>query len=228
MLPDPGCKKEESASALLVQVASELEISLSSSQIKKFELYLAELKEWNKKINLTALKTDRDIISKHFIDSLTPLTLIPSSSNILDIGSGAGFPGIPLKIVNPTFSMILVEARRKKVYFLRHIIRTLDLKGIQANHLYLDLTVAQGPLFKEKFDVVISRAAFDLKMFLDLSFFLLKEKGLAIAMKGPQVGEEIKVVSRNSQFCAFNLINNLEMVLPLTRERRRLVVYSRN
>lgn len=203
-------------------------LSLSDSQVEKFALYLAELKEWNKKINLTALKTDREIISKHFIDSLTPLPLIPPHSHILDVGSGAGFPGIPLKIANPGFSITLVEARGKKTFFLRHIIRTLGLQGIRAEHLHRDPGMAQGSEFQGKFDVVISRAAFDLKIFLDLSRFVIKKKGYAIAMKGPQVQEEIDAVAHDERFHDFYLFDDREISLPVTHERRRLVVYSRN
>lgn len=216
-----------SVSELLLQAATEIGIFLSDFQVEKFALYLAELKEWNKKINLTALKTDREIISKHFIDSLTPLPLIPPHSHVLDIGSGAGFPGIPLKIANPGFSITLVEAREKKAFFLRHIIRTLGLQGIRAEHLHLDPGMAQGPEFHGKFDVVISRAAFDLKIFLDLSRFVIKEKGYAIAMKGPQVQEEIDAVAHDARLQVFHLVNNLEITLPITHERRRLVVYRR-
>lgn len=216
-----------SASELLLQTATEIKISLSDSQVEKFLFYLAELKEWNKKINLTALKTDREIISKHFIDSLTPLPLIPPHSHILDVGSGAGFPGIPLKIADPGFSITLVEAREKKVFFLRHIIRILGLQGIRAERLHLDAAIAQEPQWREKFDVVISRAAFDLKIFLDLSRFVLKEKGYAIAMKGPRVQEEIDAVARDARPQVFHPVNSLEIILPVTHERRRLVVYHK-
>lgn len=202
-------------------------LSLSDSQVEKFVLYLAELKEWNQKINLTALKTDQEIISKHFIDSLTPLPLIPPHSHILDVGSGAGFPGIPLKIANPGFSITLVEAREKKTFFLRHIIRTLGLQGIRAEPLHLDPGMAQGPEFHGKFDVVISRAAFDLKTLLDLSRFLLREKGYAVAMKGHKVQEEIDAVAHDERFHNFHLFDDREISLPITHERRRLVVYRR-
>ncbi|MEW6327344.1 MAG: 16S rRNA (guanine(527)-N(7))-methyltransferase RsmG [Thermodesulfobacteriota bacterium] len=214
-----------SASELLTQAAAEMGLSLSDSQVEKFALYLAELREWNKKINLTALKTDQEIVSKHFIDSLTPLPLIPPHSHILDIGSGAGFPGIPLKIAEPAFYIVMVEAKEKKVFFLRHIIRALGLQEIRAEHLHLDPVMAREPQWHEKFDVVISRAAFDLKTFLELSRFLLREKGHAIALKGPQVQEEIDAVGRDIRLHAFHLVNDLEVTLPITHERRRILLY---
>lgn len=227
MSPDCNNNGKKLLPGLLARAASEIGICLSSAELEKFEIYLAELKEWNKKINLTALESDRDIIAKHFVDSLMPLAFIAPYSHVLDIGSGAGFPGIPLKIAKATLSVILVEARRKKVFFLRHIIRLLDLKGIRAEHRHLDPVLAQSPQFHERFDVVISRAAFDLKTFLDLSRLLLKEKGCAIAMKGPQVQEEIELVSRDPGLRVFHLVNSLEMPLPLTYDRRRLVLYRK-
>ena len=111
----------------IINDARQIGVFLDQKMVQEFLIYLKELKEWNQKINLTSLKTDEAIITTHFIDSLTLIPHLPSSASILDLGSGAGFPGIPLKIAAPAHNITLLEATRKKANFLRHIIRILGL-----------------------------------------------------------------------------------------------------
>ena len=101
----------------LSSTSKELGIALTDEQIHKFMLYLEELKGWRKRIGLTSLTSDHDIIIKHFVDSLSSLTLIPSSSSLVDLGSGAGFPGIPLKIAQPSMEITLIDSSLKKIHF---------------------------------------------------------------------------------------------------------------
>ncbi len=219
----------ETGEEVLRKAASETGVDLSAFQVELFRVYMAELMTWNRRVNLTALRTERDIVLKHFVDSLTPLSLIPEGSRILDIGSGAGFPGIPLKIVEPSFCLLLVDAKRKKVHFLKHIIRTLGLTGITAEQVHLDSRVAGSPHFREKADVVISRAFSDLCSFLDLSFLLLRPGGLAIAMKGKNVQRELETAfsgdaCRNGRFAP---AGHLEIKLPIIGAERHLMVYRK-
>ena len=118
----------------LADYAVEFDFSISQEEISRFDIYLRELKAWNEKFNLTAIKEDREIVIKHFLDSLTPLRLIKPGSILLDIGSGAGFPGIPLKIVEPSLNITLIDSVNKKVTFMKHIIEELGLSGIEAIH----------------------------------------------------------------------------------------------
>ena len=114
---------------LLVEGAKTFGIHLDGKAIEFFELYLKELLKWNQKINLTAIRSEKGIVLKHFLDSLSVYPYIPKTCSLLDIGSGAGFPGIPLKITQPNLEMTLIDSVRKKVDFQRHIIRMLGLKG---------------------------------------------------------------------------------------------------
>lgn len=118
----------------LVEGAKTFGIYLGGKTIETFELYLKELLKWNQKINLTAIRSEKGIVLKHFLDSLSVHPYLPNCSSILDIGSGAGFPGIPLKIIQPTLEVTLIDSVHKKVDFQKHIIRTLGLKGIEAIH----------------------------------------------------------------------------------------------
>ena len=119
---------------LLIEGAKTFGIDLDEKAIEAFGLYLKELLKWNQKINLTAIRSEKGIVLKHFLDSLSVYPYLPEHSFILDIGSGAGFPGIPLKIIQPSFEITLIDSVRKKVDFQRHIIRRLGLKGTEAIH----------------------------------------------------------------------------------------------
>ena len=119
---------------VLRQATHKVGVSLSDTQIGLFGLYLRELLEWNKTFNLTSIRDPEDIIIKHFVDSLTPLPYLELSGEILDIGPGAGFPSLPLKIAAPELQVQLVEANRKKVSFLKHLIRTLKLESVTVLH----------------------------------------------------------------------------------------------
>ncbi|MFH1147433.1 MAG: 16S rRNA (guanine(527)-N(7))-methyltransferase RsmG [Pseudomonadota bacterium] len=213
---------------LLARAALEIGIDLSPAHLDKFAVYLTELKEWNEKLNLTALRNDRDIVIKHFVDSLSLCRFISGGSHVVDAGSGAGFPGIPLKIVNPSLFLLLVDAKRKKVHFLRYIIRTLELKDIDAIQAHLDHETSRTPEYCEKADVVVSRAFSDLRIFLDLCLNLLKPGGTAIAMKGPAVDKEIEKVAAGDRYAAYEKTADSEFTLPFTKDKRRVLVYRKS
>ena len=115
---------------LLVEGVKAFGIDLDEKKVGAFDLYLRELLKWNQKINLTAIRSEKGIVVKHFLDSLSAYPYLSKPSSLLDIGSGAGFPGIPLKMVEPFLEVTLIDSVRKKVDFQKHIIRTLGLKGI--------------------------------------------------------------------------------------------------
>ena len=124
-----------------------------------------------------------DAAAKHFLDATAPSPLIPDGATLLDMGSGAGFPGIPLKVLNPSLSVVLVDASRKKVNFQRHVIRLLALKDIVANHIRAE-EMGRLPVFENAFDVIVSRALTAMDAFVALAEPLLKKNGLIIALKG--------------------------------------------
>lgn len=153
-----------------------------------FQRYLELLLKWNKTYNLTAITDPKEIEIKHFEDSLAPLPFLPRPCRLLDLGSGAGFPGIPLKIERPDLEVVLLDAQRKRVAFCEAVIRELKLDHIKVVHGRAeDKTLAKD---LSLFDVVISRATFSLEQFLLDASPLLKKEGLAIAMKGPDWKKE--------------------------------------
>ncbi|MBU1171119.1 MAG: 16S rRNA (guanine(527)-N(7))-methyltransferase RsmG [Proteobacteria bacterium] len=159
------------------------------AMIEQLTFHASEMLFWNKKTNLTAITDPYDVAVKHIIDSAAAFPLISQGASVLDLGSGGGFPGIPLKILNPSLDMILVDSSRKKVSFMKHVIRTKSLTGIRAFH-------ARGEELKDDksfcgcFDYVISRAFSGLDVFVPMALPFLKENGRIIAMKGKEIDHE--------------------------------------
>ncbi len=158
--------------------------------IEKLEIYLATLKKWNRVYNLTAIDEDSEIIVKHFLDSLSVNRYIQNSGRILDVGTGAGFPGLILALFNPEKSFVLVDGVSKKISFLQEMIGKLNLKNVIAVH-----TKVEQYNVAEQFDIIISRAFADIKKMTKLTSHLIKDGGKFIAMKGPDVMSELDDIS---------------------------------
>lgn len=159
----------------------------SLNKEEKFNLYSSLLLEWNEKFNLTAITDKEEIKEKHFIDSLSALPYIDKGCSLLDIGSGAGFPGIPLKIIREDLSVTLLDSVNKKVIFLCEVIKSLELKNIKAIHSRVEDLKKE-----EKFDVVVSRAVAELRTLSEYALPFVKVGGLFISYKSEKTDEEIK------------------------------------
>ena len=169
--------------SFIVDGARQLGIVIDESVTALFSRHASELINWNRKINLTAVTDPREIAIKHFLDSLAPAGCIPDRGRLLDIGSGAGFPGIPLKIFKPSISTLLIDGVRKKISFLKHVLRTLGLENIEARQMRTE-TLLKDPEYATSFDIIISRALSDLSTFVKSALPLLARHGTIIAMKG--------------------------------------------
>ena len=169
--------------SLLINQAKTIEIDLDHTQNRLFSTHAIELIKWTQKINITTITDPIEVASNHFLDSLVPARFIPSGARMLDIGSGGGFPGIPLKILLPKLSVTLIDASRKKVSFLKHVIRTLKLDNIETLHMRAE-DLAVHPSYINRFDIIISRALSSLESYVRLALPLLSDWGVIIAMKG--------------------------------------------
>jgi 16S rRNA (guanine527-N7)-methyltransferase len=205
---------------LLIQGAAALAISLTHEQNKAFELFLKELNQWRKKINLTGRKGDREIILKDFLDSLTLVKYLPQETSVLDLGSGAGFPGIPLKIARPDLRVVLLEATRKKFFFLREVLRILRLTGVEARWTAED---RGGEDLFTSFDFVVSRAFGSLSAFASEGVGFLKKGGILLAMKGKRGPEELEesLASLKGMGLEPNFLEAIQ--LPYLRHERSLI-----
>ena len=162
-------------------------ISLDADTVSSLGSVAAELEKWNKKINLTALRDYEDIAAKHFVDSLVLAFRLPERCCLLDVGSGAGFPAIPISLVRPDVVVTSIDAVAKKIACQRHIVRLLGLANFTAKHIRVESLMRSA-----RFDVIVSRAFSDLGLFVKLSVSLLADHGHLIAMKGPAVDEELE------------------------------------
>jgi 16S rRNA (guanine527-N7)-methyltransferase len=208
----------------LGQAALQLGIILNEYQLGQFDDYHRELLKWNEKMNLVSEKSSREIIRRHFLDSLTALKFIGAEHIcILDIGCGAGFPGIPLKIASPALRLYLLETNRKKVSFLKHIIRLLNLSDAFVLHERIEnlLPIAQ---WKDFFDVLISRAAFKLPEMLPWGAFFLRPCGKLVALKGKDITAEFLQGTAVAQRHGFNQLFQYDIEQESSAITRKIIV----
>lgn len=200
------------------------EYGLSESQISSFARYEELLLEWNEKFNLTAI-TDRDEIEeKHFIDSLYLDKFVDlDNKSLLDVGSGAGFPGIPLAIAHPKLKVTLLESNGKKITFLNEVVKQLGLNNVE---------VVQGRAEefarRESFDIVTARAVKELNILLEICFHLVKIGGSFIAYKSSNVDQEIKNAAHAYKVLEISKTNKFEYKLPKSQDNRVLLVISKD
>lgn len=213
---------------ILFTTASSLGISLSEKALLLFETYHRELLTWNKKINLVSVKSALDIPIKHFLDSLTLVPFIQDTSGqVLDIGSGAGFPAIPLKIAVNSLKISLLESSRKKTSFLKHIIRTLHLTDIPVIHNRAEYLM-EDEAYRGTFTVVTSRATLKLPHFLRMGAYFLAPKGILIAMKSKRAEEELREGANVSQNLGYHYIARHDITLPITGDFRTIIIYEKS
>lgn len=177
----------------LLEGLKDLDIQLDCEQKNKFILYKELLKDWNEKINITAIKDNEEIDIKHFLDSLTPIStdLFNGSKRLIDIGTGGGFPGLPLKIINPDLKVTLLDSLNKRIVFLNEVIEKLKLNEVEAIHGRAE-ELGRTPEYREKYDICISRAVASLDTLTEYCIPFVRKGGYFIAMKGPDVEEELE------------------------------------
>lgn len=188
-------------------------IELSDEQIEKFYKYMLLIQEWNEKINLTAILEPEEMIVKHFIDSLSIVNEIKSGAKVIDVGTGAGFPGIPLKIYDESINITLMDALNKRMIFLNEVASQLNLKdGIEILHGRAE-EVAQNPKYRESYDYAVSRAVAPLNILLEYLSPFVKIDGKVIAMKGASSEDEVSESKNafNVLQCKIEKINKFEL-----------------
>lgn len=211
----------ERARELLKKGAAELGIELTAAQLKSLDLFAEELKKWNRKINLTAITDDEGIAVKHLVDSLSLLKVVRGPGRLLDIGSGGGFPGIPVKVVQPDLAIVSVDAVVKKISFQKQAVRLLGFEGFNALHVRAETLAADYP---DYFDWVVSRAFSDIPSFVAMALPVLKPEGRIVAMKGKNAAEEISAAEDAMQKLGVQVESVHDFALPCSGDARSLVV----
>lgn len=213
-----------SLESLLGEGAADLGIQLEDVQIQKLITYLKLLKKWNRRINLTSVTDGKDIVIKHFLDSLSISELLSMNARILDIGSGAGFPGLPLSIVNPGLSVTLLDTVGKKVVFMREVIRKLKLNNAVA--ITGKAEDVNSKLAISSFDFVLTRAVGSIKEVLNVSLPYVKNDGKVLLMRGKDGEREwssfINGLDSNKRNCL--KAKKLKFRLPFSDYKRVVLI----
>ena len=207
----------------LINKAKQISVEITEKEANMFYEYDKLLLDWNEKINLTAITDEREIILKHFIDSLTINRYIENADNVMDIGTGAGFPGVPLKIVNENKRFILVDALNKRVNFLEEIKKVLNLKNLDLIHSRSE-DLAKNLMYRENIDVVTSRAVANLRVLVEYMLPFIKLNGLCICMKGPNSKEEIIEAENAIKILGGKIENIDKIILPESEIERNIII----
>lgn len=212
----------------LIEGGKTLGIELKEEEINNFILYKQLLKEWNKKINITSITDNEEIDIKHFIDSITPLTtnLIGKNIKMIDIGTGGGFPGLPLKIMNKEMDVVLLDSLKKRITFLNDIIEKLNLENITTIHGRAE-ELGRDKNYREKYDIAISRAVASLNTLNEYCLPFVKTGGYFISMKGPDVDEELKEAEKSIKILGGKLKDVKVIDLPLSDITHSLIIIEK-
>ncbi len=218
--------EKEEWKKILQKQSKSLEIELEDKKQEQFYHYMELLQKWNENINLTAITEPEEVLQKHFIDSLTIMPYIKKDEKVIDVGTGAGFPGIPLKIAKEDVEVTLLDALNKRLNFLNEIIQVLELSTIETIHLRAE-EAGRNKDLREKFDVSVSRAVAPLSVLVEYLLPLVKVNGKCICMKGSNVEEEIRNSKKAIEILGGNIEKIEEFTLPNSDIKRNLIIIKK-
>lgn len=203
-----------------------LGVPLNDKQADMFCTYAKTLVEWNENINLTAITDDEGIVTKHFLDSLTVLNTGKVEGRVIDVGTGAGFPGIPLKIAKPEIKLTLLDSLGKRIKFLQTVTDSLGLDGVECIHARAE-DGAKDKNLREKFDVCVSRAVANLAVLSELCLPYVKVGGVFMALKGPMLDSEIENGRKAVTELGGEIAGVFEAAIPFTDLRHRIIMIKK-
>lgn len=210
------------------QSLEEKDIFLSNQQLQQFAVYYETLVEWNEKINLTAITEEQDVYLKHFYDSITASFYYDFTKelHICDVGAGAGFPSIPLKICFPSLKITIVDSLKKRIGFLNELASKLELKNVAFYHDRAE-TFGKNRDFRESFDIVTARAVARMSVLSELCLPLVRKNGVLIAMKGAQGEEELNVAGNAIQLLGGEVQDVHKFMLPKEESERSIIIIQK-
>ncbi len=209
----------------LKEKAKKIDIILEEKQVEQFYKYMNLLLEWNEKINLTAITEPKEIILKHFIDSLTIQKYIKEEQKVIDVGTGAGFPGIPISIIKNETKITLLDSLNKRINFLNEIVSSLQLKNIKTVHARVE-EFAKNKKERESYDIATSRAVAPLNILLEYLLPLVKVGGYCICMKGSSI-DEIKEAENALKILGGEIEKIENINLPDSDIQRNIIVVKK-
>lgn len=203
-------------------------IELTELQTSQLMQYMSLLREWNEKINLTAITEPEDIITKHFLDSMSVFatTYIKNGAKIIDVGTGAGFPGLVMKMTKPEIDLTLLDSLAKRLNFLQTVCEQTSVENVKFVHSRAE-DGGQNPLYREKFDVAIARAVANMSTLSEYLLPFVRIGGYFIAMKGPLADDELKSAKRAIEVLGGEIAEVAEVNIPFTDLKHRIVVIKK-
>jgi len=206
----------------------EIDIEITESQLASFQLFYQMIIEENKRKNITSIDGEEEFAVKHFIDSLTCLKAVSFKDGMIlvDIGTGAGFPGIPLKICRPGLEVVLVESQAKKAGFLLQVIRDMNLIGVSAVHKRAE-EIGKMSCYRERCDLVAARAVAELRVLAEYCLPVVKVGGFFLAMKGPKLAQELIGIDKAITVLGGKINKIVSFKLPVTGDERNIVVVEK-
>ena len=213
-----------------IEELSKHNIDLTEKQKKQFQLYFEDLIETKMHVNLTRITEEKDVYLKHFYDSITPLfefgDVFKENMTLCDVGAGAGFPSIPIKIIMPSLKITIVDSLAKRLTFLKGLVEKLGLSDVELVHGRAE-DVGQNSKYREKFDLVTARAVANMTVLSEYCLPLVKKDGYFIALKGPKAEDELKTGQKALSVLGGKLIKDKELTLPNSDEERTLVLIKK-
>lgn len=212
----------------MAEVSHLSNLELTDVEISKFDLYKTMLLEWNENINLTAITEETEVAVKHFIDSLKVLECykIEKGASVIDVGTGAGFPGIPMKIVRPDLKLTLLDSLNKRINFLRETGTAMEFEGAEYLHSRAE-DAALDPRYREKFDVATARAVAGLSVLLEYCLPFVKIGGVFLAMKAKDTDDEIKDAQKALKELGGEILDVVKIQLPIFEGERTVVIVKK-
>ena len=213
---------------IMLEGFKELNIDFTSEQANKFEIYKNLIQEWNENINLTAITEDNEMAIKHFIDSASCFKSgkLSGELSMIDVGTGAGFPGIPLKIINENIKLTLLDSLNKRINFLQIVAENLELENIEFCHGRAE-DFGQDEDYREQFDICVSRAVANLAVLTEYCLPFIKVGGYFIAQKGPKKDEELEVAKKAIEVLGGEIESVLEVKIPFSDITHSIVLIKK-
>jgi len=206
---------------MMTELLSTLRSDLSVAQLKQFETYYEMLVDWNTRVNLTAITEPEDVAKKHFLDSLAAEPYLKNGACVADVGTGAGFPGLPLLIIRPDLKLTLMDSLQKRLVFLEAVLKELKLTASCVHARAED--AGQNPAYRERFDVALTRAVSSLPVLCELTLPLVKVGGLSIAYKADAAAE---ILASEHAMCVLNATAE-RVIIPADYGARELVILTK-
>lgn len=213
---------------MLLEGCRKLDVEIKEEQLLQLIQYKDTLLEWNQKMNLTAIEEPREIIIKHFLDSITCLKVsqLTGEGTLIDVGTGAGFPGIPLKVLLPNVEVTLLDALNKRIGFLKEVVNQLQLEKVNFIHGRAE-DFGQNNSFREQYDFSVARAVASLNVLSEYCLPFVKPGGYFICQKGPQLELELKEAKKALSVLGGEVVEEMTVQLPFSDIHHRIVVIKK-